>query len=220
MPIQPSAPGALPLPRSHLKRVYSITRDLHLYIGLFLCPFILVFAVSTFLLNHPTSAAPGSPVAVQTSQSIRTDASLEPGSLPQALDFLHQLHVTGEIDYVRHNAKTGRLFIPVTKPGETIKVEVDLRAQTATVERQDVGLGAAMIYLHKMPGPHNARFRGNWVYMAWWKIAADVTVYGTLFLTLSGLYLWWILKAERTIGWILIGAGAVSVALLVTGLLA
>jgi len=34
---------------------YRVTRDLHLYFGLFISPFILVFAVSVFFLVHRLS---------------------------------------------------------------------------------------------------------------------------------------------------------------------
>lgn len=42
-------------------RIYWIVRDMHLYAGLFVSPFVLVFALSVFALVHPsrtpTSAA-------------------------------------------------------------------------------------------------------------------------------------------------------------------
>ena len=34
------------------KRFYRVTRDLHLYFGLFVSPFVLIFAVSVFILVH------------------------------------------------------------------------------------------------------------------------------------------------------------------------
>jgi uncharacterized iron-regulated membrane protein len=34
-----------------MKRRYAWTRDLHLYLGLFMCPFLLVFAGSTLLVR-------------------------------------------------------------------------------------------------------------------------------------------------------------------------
>src|SRR5881394_999447 len=34
------------------KRFYLVTRDLHLYLGLFISPFVLVFAISVFFLVH------------------------------------------------------------------------------------------------------------------------------------------------------------------------
>lgn len=196
-----------------MKIVYPGIRDLHLYAGLFLCPFVLLFAGSTFLLNHPAHA-PSGPPEPKREVTVQLPAG-EPGSIGHAREILRQIGVTGEMDYVRHNAKSGRLFIPVTRPGETARVEVDLRAKTATIERETRGLGEALNYLHKMPGPHNVSFRGNWVYMGWWKITTDAAVYGILFLTVSGLYLWWKWKAERTVGWALVGSGAATVAILV-----
>jgi hypothetical protein len=196
-----------------VKSIYSTTRDLHLYAGLFLCPFVLLFAFSTILLNHP-SRSPTGQVEPRREAAVRVPAG-EPGSVPHARAILQQIGVTGEMDYVRHNAKTGKLFIPVSKPGEVTRVDVDLRAGTATIERERRGLGEALNYLHKMPGPHNVRFRGNWVYMSWWSVTTDAVVCGLLFLTISGLYLWWKLKAERVVGWALIGGGAATVAVLV-----
>ena len=196
-----------------MKNFYSSTRDLHLYAGLFLSPFVLLFAFSTFLLNHPSGVPSGKPEP-KREVPVQVPAG-EPGSIPHAREILRQIGVTGEMDYVRHNAKAERLFIPVSRPGETTRVDVDLRAKTATIEREQRGLGEALNYLHKMPGPHNVKFRGNWVYMSWWAVTADVAVYGILFLTASGLYLWWKLKAERTVGWVLAAGGAATVALLV-----
>ncbi|MCA2967799.1 MAG: hypothetical protein INH43_04725, partial [Acidobacteriaceae bacterium] len=56
------------------KPVYTTTRNLHLYAGLFLSPFVLLFAVSVFYLVHvppstpapapPTRAAAGVPVSL------------------------------------------------------------------------------------------------------------------------------------------------------------
>lgn len=43
-----------------------------------------------------------------------------------------------------------------------------------------------------------------------WRILADATAYLLLFLTLSSVYLWTALKAERRLGLVLISAGAVS----------
>ena len=195
-----------------MKTLYSSIRDLHLYAGLFLCPFVLLFAVSTILLNHPSRSGSGNPEP-KREVPVQVPAG-EPGSIPQAREILRQIGVSGEMDYVRHNAKSERLFMPVSKPGETTRVDVDLRAKTATIEREERGLGEALNYLHKMPGPHNVRFRGNWVYMSWWAVTTDAVVYGILFLTFSGLYLWWKLKAERAVGWVLVSGGAATVALL------
>jgi hypothetical protein len=198
-----------------MPRLYSSTRDLHLYFGLFLSPFLLIFAISTLRLNHPSTA---SRPAESARRAVAIDPPADPGSVAGAKAILRQAGVTGEIDYIRHNAKAERLLIPVSKPGETIKVEVDLRAKVATVEQQPRGFIDALIFLHRMPGPHNANVRGNWRPMVAWAVTADTVVYGILFLTATGLYLWWMLRSERTTGWLLIGGGTLTVATLVIAL--
>ena len=39
---------------------------------------------------------------------------------------------------------------------------------------------------------------------------ADATVYLTLFISVSGIYLWYVLRAERSVGLFLLLAGALS----------
>jgi hypothetical protein len=39
---------------------------------------------------------------------------------------------------------------------------------------------------------------------------ADATVYLVLFISFSGIYLWYVLRAERAVGLLLLGAGALS----------
>ena len=50
----------------------------------------------------------------------------------------------------------------------------------------------------------------NWVYMKAWRWLSDATAYLILFLSVSGIYLWYVLKAERRVGFLLLGAGALS----------
>jgi hypothetical protein len=61
-----------------------------------------------------------------------------------------------------------------------------------------------------MPGPHNLAIRGNWIGTRAWGWLADATVFLLLFLTVSGIYLWYAIRAERRIGVALLTAGAVS----------
>ena len=43
-----------------------------------------------------------------------------------------------------------------------------------------------------------------------WKPFADATIYLTLFITVSGIYMWYAIRAERKIGFALLAAGALS----------
>ena len=61
-----------------------------------------------------------------------------------------------------------------------------------------------------VPGQHLADIRMNWFYMRAWRWLADATVYLILFSLVSGLYLWYAMRAERKVGISLLVAGAIS----------
>jgi hypothetical protein len=197
-----------------MRRFYLVTRDLHLYVGLFISPFVLVFAVSVFYLVHGLAQrpAPGSADVSRTVANLRippdiarTEGRARVAALRSVLD---QLGVRGEIDFVRHVASEHRLIVPVRLPDRDALISLDYDQKTATVTSRRHSLSAALVYLHKMPGPHNVDVRGNSLLMRAWRTLADATTYLFLFITLSGIYLWFALKAERRVGLLLIAAGA------------
>ena len=197
-----------------MKRFYVLTRDLHLYLGLFISPFVLLFAISVFFLVH--SWIPG--VGKQPGSRTVNDPSL-PADLGQLKGVdqvkalrpvLDRIGVHGEINFVRRVANSARLVIHVIVPGRETSVDLNLQDRSAVITERNTGMWDALVYLHKSPGPHNAAIRGNWVYVQFWRVLADVTVYLILFISISGIYLWAVLRAERRIGLTLIAASALS----------
>lgn len=200
---------------------YRWTRDLHLYVGLFVSPFVLAFAISVLFLNHAkvdTTAVD----SVTTVHDIRIPPALDAAKGRQAVDLARQIvdqaGVTGEIGFVRYARDEGRFVIPVTKPGAEVIVTVNVSAQSATVSRRTTSVLESVAYLHKSPGPHNVDLRGNWFWTQVWRWIADGTVYLLLFVSLTGLYLWFAIKADRRAGLVICGAGAASFCGLLYGL--
>jgi hypothetical protein len=199
-----------------MRRVYLITRDLHLYVGLFLSPFILVFSASVFYLVHGLAQRPApdpaEPSRTATNLSLPPDVARMTGRIRvDALrPVLEQLGVRGEIDFVRHAASEHRLIVPVRLPDRDTIVSLDYEQRTATVTTRRQSFGDALVYLHKMPGPHNADVRGNSRLMQAWRVVADATAWLLLFITVSGIYLWVAVRAERRTGLLLFLAGAVT----------
>ena len=193
--------------------LYRWIRDLHLYCGLFISPFVLVFAISVLFLNH-AKIDPNGWTDVRPPQTIRVpsgvDSAQGPAAILLAKDVLSQVGLTGEIGFTRYVRKTQHFIFPVSKPGLEANVDLDINTGTAVVSRRRTGLLEAFGYLHKMPGPHNVNIRGNWIWTQVWRPFTDATIYLTLFISVSGLYMWYVLKAERRIGSALLTAGAVS----------
>ena len=106
-----------------MRRLYLVTRDLHLYVGLFLSPFILVFSASVFYLVHGIAQRPApersAPSDTFSNLTIPPDiARLSGRARADALrPVLDQIGVKGEIDFVRHVEKEHRVFVPVRAGG-------------------------------------------------------------------------------------------------------
>ena len=190
---------------------------IHLYAGLFISPFVVLYAVTAVMFNHRLGEAGQVGEVTVKSEEIRisVDRSLE--NLPLALDILSQLGIQGEIDFIRRNDNS--VSIPVSRPGEVDNVAVDLERSTAAVERRRTGFAAALLYLHSRPGPHVAGIRGNWFWIKAWRLLTDITVYLLLALTLSGPIIWLGLKKERRAGLALAGSGLALTVILVMALM-
>lgn len=194
------------------KSFYTIVRDLHLYAGLFVAPFVLVFSVSVFFLVH--AWVPGriekSPRVAEVALPPNLEALDGRARVDALQTVLPRLGVTGEIGFVRHVPKRRLLVFDVSVPGRETTVSIDAAAQTASIAGRDSGILAGLVALHKSPGQHLAAIRMNWLPMRAWRWFADGTVYLILFITLSGIYLWAVLRAERAAGLALLAAGALS----------
>src|SRR6266581_7329611 len=196
-------------------RFYRLIRDLHLYFGLFISPFVLVFAISVFCLVHswlprltPETCTTRAVSAVPLPADLQT---LSGRPLIDALKpTLEEAGVRGEVGFVRHVVKEGKLIIPVTIPGRETTVSINITSREATIVTRETGLADALVTLHKSPGQHVPSIRMNWFYMRAWRWMADATVYLILFISVSGIYLWYVLRAERPLGFILLFAGALS----------
>lgn len=199
------------------KRAYLIIRDLHLYFGLFVSPFVLLFAASVLFLVHvwlPGGPSGSTPTRRRIAEGLQIDPAIVAASGPKRVDaarsVLNQIGVRGEIGFVRHVLKEQKLIVPVSVPGRETTVEIDLARGSAVISERETGLADAAIMLHKLPGPHLADIRMNWGPMVAWRSFADGTAYLVLFISASGIYLWWALRSERRIGLALLGLGAVS----------
>jgi hypothetical protein len=213
-PSQPVVSGARTMEKVR-PSFYRIVRDLHLYLGLFISPFVLVFAISVFFLVHSWLPKPVSDsVARRVVSDLPLPADLERLTGRPRIDALQpalaKAGVHGEVGWVQHIAKGNWLVIPVSVPGRLTTVTIDVGRREASIQERTTGLADALVTLHKSPGPHLPGIRMNWFYMRIWLWLADSTVYLLLFVTLSGIYLWYVLRAEQRVGAGLLGAGAIA----------
>jgi hypothetical protein len=197
------------------RRFYIVVRDLHLYVGLFVAPFVLVFSISGLFLVHawvPGSKQPSSPARIVANLGIPPGIEFLGGRarVDALRTILPALGVAGEINFVNHIPKESRLLFPVSVPGRETTVDLNLATHAATVTQRDSGVWDGLVALHKSPGQHLVSIRMNWFPMRAWRWFADGTVYLLFFISISGVYLWAVLRGERATGIALLAAGALS----------
>jgi hypothetical protein len=186
-----------------------------MYFGLFISPFVLVFAVSVFFIVYSWRLR----ISSETSTTRLVSTWPLPGDLQKLsgrplIDALkpalEKAGVRGEVGFVQHLVKEQKLIIPVSIPGRETTVSISIASGEATIVTRETGLTDALLTLHKSPGQQGPGIRMNWFYMRAWRWMADATVYLVLFISVSGIYLWYVLRAERSVGYILLLAGALS----------
>jgi len=197
------------------RRFYQVIRDLHLYLGLFSSPFVLVFGISVFFLVHAWLPKIGSETStMRVVSGLPLPANLQGLSGRPLIDALKatldKADVRGEVGFIRYTVQEEKLTIPVTIPGRETVVTINIASREATIVTRETGLAAAMATLHRSPGEHAPAIRMNWFYMEAWRWVADTTAYLILFISVSGIYLWYVLRAERRVGLVLLCAGALS----------
>src|SRR4051812_17162242 len=182
-----------------MKKYYASVRTLHLYAGLFISPFVLIFSISVIVFNHPGLINRLNPVRPLAEVRTKLDRiPFDSSDLRTAKAIIHKLNIKGEIDFISKNDSS--ISFPVNKPGLRTYIKVNTKNDSVLVTRKYEGPLRATTYLHSMPGQHNEKLRGDSAFIKTWRVLADGIVYFLLFLTASGIFLWYVLKAERIIG--------------------
>lgn len=182
-----------------MKKYYPQVRTMHMYFGLLISPFILIFAVSVLVLNHPGYFSKIAPVKDLSTINTRLDSiPFRSTDILTAKAIIQKLSITGEIDFISKNDTS--IFFPVRTPGLINRIRVNTLNGMVSITRIDEGALRGTTYLHMMPGPHNVAIRGNSGFIKIWRYIADTIVYLVLFLTLSGVFLWYFLQSERKSG--------------------
>lgn len=186
---------------------HRYSRDIHLYLGLLLGPVLIVFGLSTLLLNHPG-------LIDWKGGTEKESWVVEPVTVPEAEGLelgraiAGQVGLSGEIDWVAAQPKENRAVLMLSRPGWYVEVNVDTLQGRAEVSESRKGFLDRLLYLHKRPGPHVANLRGNWWFVKAWAIVADSSVAAMLLLSITGVILWMRIKRERKFGFAMLAAGA------------
>ncbi len=178
-------------------------RRTHLYLALFLGPWVLMYALSTMVMNHRTwfRGDPPAPPSWELVSRSGYDGLFPPAAnAPQmAAQILASLNMEGA-----HQAtlRDGKLVILRNLPFQPIRLTYTIADGTLTVERQAGGGAAFLERMHRRRG-----FQHPYAVEDAWAFSVDFFIAAMLFWALSGLWMWWEMKAARAWGWTSLAIG-------------
>ncbi|MFN7924797.1 MAG: hypothetical protein U0Q16_32135 [Bryobacteraceae bacterium] len=164
----------------------KLIRRTHLYLALFLTPWVLMYMASTFVMNHRTLFRGHKPPPPRWEKLSETEYHGEPSGPA----ILSSLGIEGA-----HQAQNrdGRLVIQRNDAFRPVRVT--LEASRLTVERQHFEGAAWLERMHRRRG-----FQTPYLLDDTWAFLVDLFIAGVLFWALSGLWMWWEMKVTRRWG--------------------
>ena len=132
--------------------LYKTTRSLHLYAGLFVTPFLIIFAVSVIVINHRHPVTGEKPVIEETKTIDSIPENLE--SLDSVHSIMEQAGMSGWVTFFRHIEAKNQFRFIVLRPTVRRNVTLDLENKTLKIENLPRDLKSTLYWLHVMPGPH------------------------------------------------------------------
>ena len=186
-------------------------RRTHLYMGLFLLPWVIMFGASSIPLNHNTSAAPATWTKVGEH---RFEAELpEAGEdlRPFGRQMMDAVGIGGGF-FVNRAAPRQ---VNVNHPDFLTPVRIIYNAdeKRLTVEHRDFAMRGFIGGMHTRGGYDMGGF-----WDSVWALFVDIVSLGLILWIATGIYMWWHLPSTRRWGWLALASGAVCFAVIVATL--
>ena len=183
--------------------MYRKLRTLHLCAALFLCAFLLAYAISAVQLAHRQWIHPAEHTTVD-------DFALNPGLTDArvvARELMDRHSVRGELTHIEPS------FFRVARLGTVYEVAYSSATGVANVRTSTRGFMSVLNFIHISRG-----FSHAYAPMNLWSVMLALVSIGLLTLGASGLYLWFRNHRERVIGTILLMVGAGLAAVLIVSM--
>jgi hypothetical protein len=187
----------------------KLVRRTHMYLALFLFPWMLGYAISTFAMNHRWTGGPPRYV-VEREQVYETRFPPETPPREIARQILVDLKLDGTHS-VQGTGADGRLTISrldLVTPRRVIYTAADRKL---LIERVEFQSGALLSRFHRRRGYQQAYAPDRMM-----AVSVDGVIVALVFWAISGLWMWWGMRATRVWGFASMVAGIAIFVLLVS----
>lgn len=183
----------------------KVLRRTHMYLALFLAPWVLIYTLSTFVMNHREwfrgHNAP--PPAFEKEREFTYDGSFPDDARPRdiGLQLLQSLQMDGAFQANRR-PRDGAIVVNRMDPIRPIRLTVDPTTKNVVIERQIFDGTAFLERMHRRRG-----FQHDFLLDDLWAFSVDLFILTIIFWAASGLWLWWEMKLTRKLGALFLAGG-------------
>ena len=183
-----------------------VIRRTHMYLALFLFPWLLMYALSTAAMNHRAmfaSAAPGGAPQFERERHLVYD-----GVLPDSPDLrMISQHILASLDLDgAHNVtrrKDGAIVITRNDLLTPRRLTYTPTDRTVLVEKLPHRTNVMLERFHRRRG-----YATGYALDTTWAVTVDLVIAAMVFWVLSGLWMWWEMKVTRPLGALAFAGGA------------
>lgn len=176
--------------------VSKLLRRIHLYLALFLTPWVLIYALSTFVMNHRDffRGRPAPPPRWEQVRELTYD-----GVFPAEADrfvMARQILTSLDLDGAHQpTLRDGKLVIQRMAAVQPLRLTYTQADRKLVVEKQVVDAPSFLERMHRRRG-----FQHPYALEDTWAFSVDFFIAAMLFWAGSGVWMWWELKAARRYG--------------------
>jgi len=195
----------------------KLLRRVHLYLALFLSPWILMYAVSTFVMNHRVlfrNLYGGPPPQMVVERTQAYDGSMPESGTPKQIgqQILSSLALEGAFNASRRS-KDGAIVINRIDPVTPRRITFEPASKQLTIERLPWDTRAYLERMHRRRG-----YQYDWPLEDVWAFSVDLFIGAVVFWVLSGAWMWWELRTTRRWGLLALAGGIVLFSLFVVAI--
>jgi hypothetical protein len=178
--------------------MYNLIRKIHLYCGLIILIFLMMYFVSGFMMTHRpwflgARAVPTTRTAVlESSGDQSSDQSSDPSKEKLAASVQRQLRLAGRIQFPQNQPPDVTRFW-INHPGTEIRVDVSTGEKRIVITTQRERWVGILIMLHKVNAYDDDPVFDVYAFFC------DLAGLSMILFALSGVYLWW--KSTRNHAW-------------------
>jgi len=207
--MNPEATSNANIPSTGERPAFSVTRivrRVHMYLGLFLAPWMLMYALSTMVMNHRefvTSFHATKTPVLTTERELDYSRSFPDGTTPQEMgrQILEDIGLAGA-----HRVSGGKDGKPlVIERQQTLalrRITLDPKTAKLAIQREEFRSATFLERMHRRRGYQHA-----YALEDTWAFTVDLTVLTIIFWALSGIWIWWELRPTRVWGFVAGGLG-------------